>query len=59
MAEKCTNTFDTHVSSVIRYLYYIIFDLDTLFMLDHLKDWVARKGIKLELSTVYYIQTNT
>jgi len=47
-AEKCTDTFDTHVASVIGYHYYIVFDRDTLFMSDHFKDWAARKGIKLE-----------
>jgi len=55
-AEKCTDTFDTHVASVIGYLYYIVFDRDTLFMSDHCKDWSARKGIKLEPSTVYHPQ---
>jgi len=46
-AEKCTNTFDKHIASVIGYPYYIVFDRDTLFMSDHFKDWAARKGIKL------------
>jgi len=55
-AEKCTDTFDTHVPFVIGYPYYIVFDRDTLFMSDHFKDWVARKGIKLEPSTAYYPQ---
>ena len=41
-AEKCTDTFDAHVASVIGYPYYIVFDLDTLFMSDHFKDWAAR-----------------
>jgi len=53
-AEKCADTFDTHVASVIDYPYYIVFELHTLFMSDHFKDWVARKGIKLELSTAYH-----
>jgi len=46
-AEKCTDTFDMHVASVIGYPYYIVFDRDTVFMSDHFKDWAARKGIKL------------
>ena len=37
-AEKCTDTFDMHVASVIGYPHYIVFDLDTLFMSDHSKD---------------------
>jgi len=57
-AEKCTDTFDTHVTSVIGYPYYIVFDRDTLFMSDHFKDWAARKGIKLEPSTAYHPQTD-
>jgi len=57
-AEKCTDTFDKHVASVIGYPYYIVFDPDTLFMSDHFEDWAARKGIKLELSTTYHPQTN-
>jgi len=57
-AEKCTDTFDMHVASVIGYPYYIIFDRDTLFMSDHFKDWAARKGNKLELSTTYHPQTD-
>jgi len=55
-AEKCTDTFDMHVASVIGYPYYIVFDRDTLFMSDHFKDWAARKGIKLEPSTAYHPQ---
>jgi len=55
-AEKCTDTFNTHVTSIIGYSYYIVFDQDTLFMSDHFKDWAARKGIKLELSTAYHPQ---
>jgi len=58
MAEKCTDTFDKHVASVIGYPYYIVFDRDTLFMSDHFKDWAARKGIKLEPSTAYHPQTD-
>ena len=38
MAEKYTDTFDTHVASVIGYPYYIVFDQDTLFMSHHFKD---------------------
>jgi len=41
-AEKCTDTFDTHVASIIAYPYYIVFDQDTLFMSDQCKDWAAR-----------------
>jgi len=55
-AEKCPDTFDTHVASVIGYPYYIVFDRDTLFMSDHFKDWAARKGIKLEPSTACHPQ---
>jgi len=57
-AEKCTDTFDTHVASVIGYPYYIVFDRDTLFMSDHFQDWAARKGIKLEPSAAYHPQTD-
>jgi len=57
-AEKCTDTFDKDVASVIGYTYYIVFDRDTLFMSDHFKDWAARKGIKLEPSTAYHPQTD-
>ena len=32
IAEMCTDTFDSHVASIIGYLYYIVFDRDTLFM---------------------------
>jgi len=56
MAEKCTDTFDKYVASVIGYPYYLVFDRDSLFMSDHFKDWVARKGIKLEPSTAYHPQ---
>jgi len=55
-AEKCTDTFDKHIASVIGYRYYIVFDRDTLFMSDHVKDWAARNGIKLEPSTAYHPQ---
>jgi len=55
-AEKCTDTFDTHVASVISYPYYTLFDPDTFFMLEYFKDWAARKGIKLEPSTAYHPQ---
>jgi len=58
MAEKCTDTFDTHVASIIGYPYYIVFDRDTLFMSDHFKDWAARKGIKLEPYTTYHLLTD-
>jgi len=58
-AEKCTDTFDMHVASVIGYLYYIVFDRDTLFMSDHFKEWAARKGIKLEPPTAYHPQMNS
>jgi len=57
-AEKCTDTFDKHIASVIGYPYYIVFDRDTLFMSDHFKDWAARKGIKLEPATTYHPQTD-
>jgi len=57
-AEKCTDTFDMHIASVIGYPYYIVFDRDTLFISDHFKDWAARKGIKLEPFTAYHPQTD-
>jgi len=57
-AEKCTNTFDTHITSIISYPYYIGFDRDTLFMSDHFKDWAARKGFKLEPSMAYHLQAD-
>jgi len=57
-AEKCIDTFDMHVASVIGYPYYIVFDRDARFMSDHFKDWAARKGIKLEPSTAYHSQTD-
>jgi len=56
--EKCIDTFDMHVASVIRYPYDDVFYRDTLFMTDHFKDWVARKGIKLEPSAGYHPQMN-
>jgi len=59
MAEKCADTFDTHVASVIGYSYFIVFDPDTVFMSDHFKDWAARKGIKLEPSSAYHPQTDS
>jgi len=37
-AEKCTDTFDTHFSSVTGYPYDIVFDRDTLFISDHFYD---------------------
>jgi len=37
-SEKCLDTFDTQVASVIGYPYYIVFDLDILFMSDYFKD---------------------
>jgi len=33
------------------------FDRDSLCMSDHFKDWIARKGIKLEQFTAYHPQT--
>ena len=30
--EKCTDTFDTHIASVIGYPCYIVFDRDNLFI---------------------------
>jgi len=55
-AEKCMDTFNTPVASIIGYPYYIVFDRDTIFVSDHFKDWAARKGIKLEPSTAYHPQ---
>jgi len=57
-AEKCTDTFDKHVASVIGYPYYIVFDRDTLYMPDHFKHCAARKDIMLEPSTAYHPQTD-
>jgi len=37
-AVKSTDTFDTHIASVIVYHYYIVFDQDTLFMSHHFQD---------------------
>jgi len=48
IAEKCTDTFDIHLASVIGYPYHIVFDRDALFMSYYFKDWAARKGIQLE-----------
>jgi len=59
MAERFTNNVDTQVTSVVLYPYYIVFDLDTLFMLDHFKDREVTKGIKLNQSTAYHTQTTT
>ena len=56
--EKCTDTFDMHVASVIGYPFYVVFDRDTLFMSYHFKEWAARKGIKLEPSTAYHPQAD-
>jgi len=58
LAEKCTDTFDTQIASVIGYPYSIVFDRDTHFMSDHFKGWAARKGFKLEPSTAYHSQTD-
>jgi len=58
-AENCSDTFDTQITSVNGYPYYIVFDRDTLFMSDHYKDWAARKGIMLEQSTAYHPQTDS
>jgi len=57
-AEKCIDTFEAHVASVIGYPCHIVFDQDTFFMLDHFKDWAARKEINLEASTAYHRQTD-
>ncbi|HEY4153194.1 MAG TPA: hypothetical protein VGM38_07715, partial [Pseudolysinimonas sp.] len=56
-AEKCTDTFDTLIASFIGYPYCIVFDQDTVFMSHHFKDCAARKGVKLEPSTVYHPRT--
>jgi len=58
-AEKCTDTFDKHVASVIGYPYNIVLDRDTLLMSNHFKDWAARKGIKLEPFTAYHPQMDS
>jgi len=57
--EKCTDTFDIQVASVIGYPNYIVFNRDSFFMSHHFKDWASRKGIKLEPSTVYNPQTDS
>jgi len=56
-ADKYTSTFDTHNASVMAYLYNIVFDPDTVFILDYFMDWAVRKGIKLKLSTIYHLET--
>jgi len=56
--EMCTDTFDTRIASVIGYIYYLVFDQDTLFISKHFKDWATRKGIKLEPSTADHPQTH-
>jgi len=38
MGEKYSDTFSTYNAFVIGYLYYIVFDQDTLFMSHHFKD---------------------
>jgi len=53
-AEKCIDTFDIHVASIIGCAHYIVFDSDTLFISDHFKNCAARKGIRLEPSTTYH-----
>jgi len=58
-AEKCKDTFDKNVASIIGFPYYIVFDQDTLFMSDYFKYWTARKGIKLEQSTTYHPPTDS
>jgi len=56
-AEKCTDTFDICIASVIVYPYYIVLDRDTHVMLDHCRNVAGRKGIKLEPSIAYHPQT--
>ena len=56
--EQCTTTFDTHVVPTVGYLYCIVIDQETLFMLSYFQSSAANKGIKLEPSTVYYPQTD-
>ena len=41
----------------MRYSYYIVFDLDTLFVLSYFHSWASSKGIKLEPATTYHPQT--
>ena len=53
--KQCPTTFDTDVVLTIGYLYCIVFDRDTLFMLSDFQSWAASKGIKLESSTAYHI----
>ena len=57
-AEQYTTTFDPHVDPTVEYPYYIVFDQDTLFTSLYFQCWTACKGIKLEPSTVYHLQTN-
>jgi len=58
MAERYTDTFDTHIASVIGYPYYIVFCFDTVFISDQFKVWASRKVIMLEPSTTYHPQTD-
>ena len=57
--EQYTATFDTHVVPTMGYTYWIVLDLDTLFMSSHFQSWVASKGIKLEPSTTFHLQTDS
>jgi len=54
--KKVPNTFDTQISSIVSYHYYIVLDRNTLFITYYFKDLAARKGIKLDPSTCYYPQ---
>jgi len=56
-AEKCTDTFDPYIATIIGNPNYINFDLHSLFKSDHFQDWELRKRIKLEPSTMYHPQT--
>jgi len=56
--KKCTETCNTHVGSVIGYLYYIVFDQGILSICDYFNDRAARERINLESSSVYQPQTD-
>ena len=58
-AVECTATFNSHVVPTMGYLYCIVFDQETLFMLSHFQSWAASNGIKQEPTTAYQPQTDS
>ena len=57
-SEQLTVTFATHVVLSIAYLYYIVFDWDSLLISSHFQLCIASKEIKLEPFTMHYPQTD-